>query len=176
MYPFLRHMKEVLAARRASKLGLFDLHVSHHICWPWDLDPWAELNNGRTLTLFDFGRTALGLRTDLDRLLLAKGWGMAVAGSSVRYRKRVTAFTRLTMHSRCIGWDDRFIYNEQSMWRRDDCTSHVLIRSAIPSNAGIVPPVELARAAGVSLESPALPDWVQAWIKADAIRPWPPKR
>jgi hypothetical protein len=30
----------------------------------------------------------------MDRLLLAKGWGMTVAGSSVRYRKRVTAFTR----------------------------------------------------------------------------------
>jgi hypothetical protein len=65
------------------------------------------------------------------------------------------------MHSRCIGWDDRFIYNEQSMWRGEDCTSHVLIRSAIVSKAGIVPPVELARAAGISLESPALPDWVQ---------------
>jgi hypothetical protein len=101
---------------------------------------------------------------------------MAVAGSSVRYRKRVTAFTRLTMHSRCIGWDDRFIYNEQSMWRGEDCTSHVLIRSAITSKAGIVPPVELARAAGISLESPALPDWVLAWIKADACRPWPPSR
>ena len=23
--------------------------------------------------------------------------------------------------------------------------------------------------------SPALPDWVQAWIAADAMRPWPPQ-
>jgi hypothetical protein len=27
---------------------------------------------------------------------------------------------------------------------------------------------------GFSPESPALPDWVQAWIDADAGRPWPP--
>ncbi len=176
MYPYLRHAKETLTARRLPGIGLLDPHVSRHLCWPWDLDPWGELNNGRTLTLYDFGRTALGLRTGLDRQLLAKGWGMAVAGSTVRYRRRVTAFTRLTMHSRNIGWDARFFYTEQSMWRGDDCTSHVLIRSAFTAKAGIVPPEMVIAAMGLPVESPTLPDWVQAWIRAEDLRPWPPAR
>lgn len=176
MYPYLRHLKEVLTARRLPALGLLDPHVSRHLCWPWDLDPWGELNNGRTLTLYDFGRTALGLRTGLDRQLLASGWGMAVAGSTVRYRRRVTAFTRLTMHSCNIGWDHRFFYTEQSMWRGEDCTSHVLIRSAFTSKAGIVPPAQVIGAMGLALDSPAFPDWVKAWIKAEDQRPWPPAR
>lgn len=176
MYPFLRMFKELARARRMPALGLFDTHVSHHICWPWDLDPWVELNNGRTLTLFDLGRLPLGLRTGIHKHLTAKGWGLTVAGSSVRYRKRVTMFSRLTTHSRCLGWDARFLYTEQSMWRGEDCTSHVLIRSAIVSKAGIVPPAELAKAAGLPSESPDLPDWVKAWISADNCRPWPPGR
>lgn len=176
MYPFFRMFKEMARARRMPPLGLFDTHVSHHRCWPWDLDPWAELNNGRTLTLFDLGRLPLGHRTGIHRHLAAKGWGMTVAGSSVRYRRRVTVFAKLTMHSRCIGWDARFLYTEQSMWRGEDCTSHVLIRSAIVSKAGMVPPAELAIAAGAAPESPGLPDWAQAWISADATRPWPPNR
>ena len=176
MYPFLRMFKELARARRMPTLGLFDTHVSHHICWPWDLDPWIELNNGRTLTLFDLGRLPLGLRTGIHKHLIAKGWGLTVAGSSVRYRKRVTMFSRLTVHSRCLGWDARFLYTEQSMWKGEECTSHVLIRSAIVSKAGIVPPAELAKAAGVPSESPDLPEGVRAWIAADNSRPWPPGR
>jgi acyl-CoA thioesterase FadM len=176
MYPFIRMFREMARARRRPKLGLFDTHVSHVTCWPWDLDPWVELNNGRTLTLYDLGRLPLSRRTGFEALLRQKGWGLTVAGSTTRYRRRVTVWSRLTMHSRCIGWDRRFIYMEQSMWRDQECTSHVLIRSAIVSKAGMVPPAEMAVAMGESAESPALPDWVQAWIAADATRPWPPAR
>ena len=176
MYPFLRMFKEMARASRMPPLGLFDTHVSHHLCWPWDLDPWVELNNGRTLTLYDLGRLPLGARTGIHRVLKAKGWGMTVAGSSIRYRRRVTVFSRITTHSRCLGWDERFLYTEQSMWMGEECASQVLIRSAIVGKSGIVPPAELAREAGVSTVSPALPDWVQAWIAAEATRPWPPTR
>lgn len=174
MYPYLRMFKELWKFRNAPPLGAFDTHVSTHVCLPWDIDPWMELNNGRTLTLFDLGRIPLGRRTGIERILRARGWGLAVAGNSTRYRRRVRMFHRITMKSRCIGWDARFLYIEQAMWRGAECTSHILIRSAITSAAGMVAPAEMARALGLSAESPPLPDWVQAWIAADAGRPWPP--
>lgn len=176
MYPFVRMMKEIWTSRRADPLGLTDTHVSHHICWPWDLDMWAELNNGRTLTLFDLGRIPLAVRTGLVGILRQKRWGITVAGNSVRYRRRVRAFERLEMHSRCIGWDDKFLYMEQSMWKAGECTSHMLIRSAVTSKAGIVNPTEVLAAMGKAVQRPALPDWVNAWTAADATRPWPPVR
>jgi acyl-CoA thioesterase FadM len=135
-----------------------------------------ELNNGRTLTLYDLGRLPLGRRAGVERVCRDKRWALTVAGSSVRYRRRVTAFTRLAMHSRCLGWDDRFLYMDQSMWAGEECTSQALIRSAIVSSKGIVAPRELAVALGASPESPALPAWVQAWTGAEGTRPWPPER
>ncbi|WP_151718210.1 acyl-CoA thioesterase [Gemmobacter serpentinus] len=175
MYPYIRLLKEVLKARRAPRLGILDTHISEHICWPWDIDPWLELNNGRTLTLFDLGRVPLGIRTGLDKAVMKNGWGMAIAGNSTRYRKRVTTFQRITMHSRCVGWDARFIYIDQSMWRGDDCTSQMLARSAFTSRQGIVAPERVIAAMGQDAQSPALPDWVVEWIAADAARPWPPE-
>ena len=176
MYPFVRMGKEMWRARRLPPLGLFESHVSEHICWPWDLDLWAELNNGRTLTLYDLGRLPLGRRTGLLEALKDRRWGLTVAGSTIRYRRRVTVFSTLTMHTRCVGWDKRFLYMEQSMWRGDECTSHALIRSAVVGKAGIVPPHEMAVALGAAPESPELPDWVLAWTQAEATRPWPPSR
>ncbi len=176
MYPFFRLAKELWKFRRAEPLQAFDTHVSHHICWPWDLDPWIELNNGRTLTLYDLGRIPYSRRLGLDRVLRAKRWGTTVAGSSVRYRRRVRAFDRLEMRTRLLGWDSRFLYLEQSMWRGADCTSHMLLRSAITRAEGIVPPAELLAALGADDESPALPGWVTAWIAVEGERPWPPTR
>lgn len=174
MYPFVRMIKEIATSSRQASLGLTEAHRSRHICWPWDLDLWIEMNNGRTLTIFDLGRIPLAIRTGLARVLRQKRWAITVAGNSVRYRRRVRMFDRLEMVSRCIGWDARFIYMEQSMWRGGECTSHMLLRSAVTSPAGIVPPSEVLAALGQKAESPALPGWVLAWIEADAKRPWPP--
>jgi acyl-CoA thioesterase FadM len=174
MYPMLRFAKEMLKFGRKPRIGMLDAHVSTHRCWPWDLDPWVELNNGRTLTLYDLGRVPLVVRTGIIATLRREGWGITVAGNSVRYRRRIRAFHRFTMVSRTLGWDGRFLYMEQSMWRRGECCNHMLLRGAFTGPGGIVSPVEVMQAAGADPDSPPLPDWVRAWIAADAQRPWPP--
>jgi len=157
-------------------LAFFDTHESRHICWPIDLDPWVELNNGRTLTLYDLGRLPMYARLGLTAVLRRERWAVSVVGASVRYRRRVRAFDRITMKSRLLGWDDRFVYSEQSMWRSDgECASHVLIRSAVTGGAGIVPPRDILAAMGKpDMASPPLPDWAEAWVAAEATRAWPP--
>lgn len=177
MYPFVRLFKEALVFRNAPALALGAPHVSHHICWPWDLDMWWELNNGRTLTLYDLGRIPLAMRAGLIPVMRARGWGLTVAGSSVRYRRRVRAFDKVEMHSRLVSWDAKFIYMEQSMWRRDgECTSHALFRTAVTDKNGIVPPAKVAEVLGHDPEPPEMPAWIQAWTEAEAQRPWPPEK
>jgi acyl-CoA thioesterase FadM len=176
MYPYVRLAKEMLKYRNAPPLPLLGTHISTHRIWPQDIDPWRELNNGRTLTLFDLGRLPLFQRTGIIRDIAAQGWFLTVAGNTTRYRRRVTLFAKVTMVSHCIGWDARFFYMEQSLWRGDECTSHMLLRAAIANRQGIIPPGEALQKIGRAEDSPALPDWVQRWIAADATRPWPPVR
>ena len=64
---------------------------------------------------------------------------------------------------------------EQTFWREGECTAAMLLRSAFTSKAGLVDPAEVALALGAPPQSPELPDWVKAWIAADAERPWPPQ-
>ncbi len=131
MYPYLRMVKELWrCTAHAPRLGVTDTHVSHHRCWPWDLDPWMELNNGRTLTLYDLGRIPLCGADGLERTCVkAQGLGddgrgqhdpLPPPGAAVRPARDAHALHRL---------GSRFFYIEQSMWKGTDCTSHMLLRS-----------------------------------------------
>ncbi len=174
MYPIFRFAKEMAIHARVGTLPLGEIHRSTHICWPWDVDPWLEMNNGRTLTLFDLGRLPMVHRAGMLPALKANGWAVAVAGASVRYRRRVRMFQRFSMQSAILGWDARFMYFQQSMWSKGEATSSILLRMAITDASGILAPARMAAELGWPETSPTLPEYVTAWIKAEAKRPWPP--
>ena len=175
MYPIVRLGKDFFIHRGAADLPVLGTHVSYHRCWPQDLDVFVEMNNGRILTILDLGRTILAKRTGLLRALRDNGWGLTMAGSSVRYRRRIRPFVRFRMVSRCVGWDDKFFYLDQTIWIGDDCAAQALYRSAVTDKNGIVRPGTLFRAIDYQGERPELPAWVQAWIDADGVRVWPPE-
>ena len=174
MYPYLRLANLMIAERRKPRLGLFETHHLSLRCLPHDLDGFLEMNNGRILTLYDLGRFALSVRMGLWDVLKREGWGLVVAGSSVRYRARITALQRFDLRTRLLGWDGRFFYIEQGMWRGETCCNHALLRTGITQKGRLAPVADVARALGQAAQSPHLPDWVTAWAEADATRPWPP--
>lgn len=175
MYPFLRLAAITLNEKRKPRLGLFDTHEMPLRCLPWDTDMFIEMNNGRVFTLYDLGRFALAERIGLVDVLKARKWGLVVAGSTIRYRARITPLQRFTLKTRILGWDARFIYLEQSMWRGETCCNHGLLRTGVTKGGRLAPTADVAAAMGAPEGSPALPDWVQAWAAADGTRPWPPE-
>lgn len=175
MYPFLRLALVSRAARRRPSLGLADPSVLRLICWPWDLDMFVEMNNGRVLTLYDLGRFDHAIRTGLVAQLKPHGWGFAVGGASVQYRRRVRAFDRLTLTTRPLGRDDSWFYLQQVMEVRGEAASAGLMRTCVTDRSGIVPTDRVMAALGAPAWRPPLPGWVAAWIAAEAERPWPPE-
>ena len=177
MYPFLRSYLGNRRARRMPRLRPFDMHLSRHRIWPFDIDPWLELNNGRTLTLYDLGRLPLYERTGLLKAVRDAGMYFTVAGVSVRYRARIVPFSIVDMQSRIVGYDGRFFYAVQSLWQGEACANEALIRVAVARRGkGIVPPAEVMALIGHHGDSPPLPEWVRNWATAEATRPWPPER
>ncbi len=175
MYPIVRLTKEMIKFRNAPRLTIDDTHISTHICWPVDIDIFGELNNGRTLTLYDLGRLVMGRRMGLMAVVRKNGWGMTMAGASVRYRRRVKMFQKFTMKTRALGRDDKFMYLHQTMWSKGEATSSILYRSAVTDKNGIVPTQLVAEALGYPDWDPELPEWVTNWINAENTRTWPPK-
>lgn len=73
-------------------------------------------------------------------------------------------------------WNRGFLYLEQSMWKGQTCCNQIVYRSAVTDGNGIVPMHRVTEALRIDPKSPPMPVWVQAWIDADAVRPWPPSR
>jgi len=136
MYPFVRLAWQFFIHRKTGKLAIGQTHYSTHYCLPWDLDLWRELNNGRTLSIYDMGRLPMARRSGLLAILKRKGWGLTIAGSSVRYRKRIRVFDKIEMRSRALCADARFMYLEQSMWVKGTCAGHALYRTAVTNADG----------------------------------------
>ncbi|PIE14094.1 MAG: thioeseterase [Rhodobacterales bacterium] len=175
MYPVVRLTKEFIKFRNAPDLPPLGEHVSTHMCMPWDIDLWRELNNGRTLTIYDLGRLVLAKRIRLIGTLKRQHWNLTMAGAMVRYRRRVRIFETITMRSRALCWDDKFVYIEQSMWKADgECANHIVYRAATVGKNGIVAPEQVMQEMGMDMPDCVLPDWIASWIETEALRPWPP--
>lgn len=175
MYPFLRLGLNLFAARKLPPMDLLDMHVSQHRCRLVDCDIFMEMNNGRILTLYEMGRFQAAVRMGLWALLKKKHWGLTVAGTSIRYRKRITPFEKYEIRTKIATWDERFVYIEQGMYKLNgDCASHVLLRTAVVEKGRAVPTDVLIEAMGVTTPRPTPAPWVQNWIDAEATRTWPP--
>jgi acyl-CoA thioesterase FadM len=175
MYPFIRMTLVLRSEARKPTLGIFDTLELSMRCLPLDADMFWEMNNGRVLTFYDLGRFGLSQRVGLLRAMKDRRWGFVVAGSSVRYRARVRPFQRFELRTRLLGWDARFIYIEQAMWRGETPCNHALLRTGVTEKGRLVETGRVAEAMGLSPASPPLPRWVSDLAAADAGRPWPPE-
>lgn len=179
MYPFIRLGKTVIKAINANRKGdileLTDIGEIELRSNPTDMDNFFEMNNGRVFTLFDLGRNDFAIRCGLAKILLKKRWGMVVAGSSIQYRKRVYAFSKITIKTRLIGIDHRWIYIEQSMWVKGKPTSSALLRTGITNlkTGKVIETKQVLEAFGKQDFKMPLEKWVQSWVKADQERLWP---
>lgn len=175
MYPFFRLATLSVKAFRAPRLEVFGVCETTFRARPWDLDMFMEVNNGRILTLYDLGRFDLAIRIGLIDILRKNKWGLVVAGSSTRYRRRVRLFDKVTMRTQIAGMDEKWVYITQSIWVKNQPASSALLRTGVTAGGKVIPVAEVSAAFGMNDWAVDMPDWIQAWIEADAGREWPPR-
>ena len=179
MYPISRLVLTSIKALRENRskpaLSFNDVSETSFLCRPWDLDMFMEMNNGRVITLFDIGRFHLAIRSGLSAVLKREGWGLVVAGSTIRYRKRVRLFDKVTMRTQVIGNDNRWVYICQSMWVKGEAASSILLRTGVTEKGKVIDPERVKEAMGTADLTFPESKWLQEWITSEEDRPWPPQ-
>lgn len=171
MYPWLRFFRIHFFARLHGKIEPLGESALRFRSGLSDLDYNLHVNNGRYLTIMDLGRYDLMVRLGLLRLLRQRRWMPVVAAATVRFARPVGLWKRFELHTRVVGWDDRWIFLEQRWTRAGTTVCLAWLKTAFRGTDGVVPPRDVMAAAGWRVESPALPVGVAAWGAAEASGP-----
>ena len=172
----IRLLTSCIHALMSDKMSVDDVCETTFRCRPWYVDMFLEVNNGRILTLYDLGRFDYSIRVGLAKILKDKRWGLVVAGSSVRYRRRVRMFDKVTIRTQVVGFDKQWIYVVQSMWVNEIPTSSVVLRTGITNQGKVMPADDVLKALNIDGWRPEPNGWVKDWIHSEDNRVWPPEK
>ncbi len=139
------------------RLEVLERSVISLAAFPNDLDVYGHMNNGRYLTLMDLGRIDLILRTGLGKVAKEHRWFPLVGTVNIRYRKSLKVFQGFEIHTRILGWDEKWFYIEQTFWRQRKQMAKATVRGLFRGSHGNVPTAVILRAVGFHQASPALP-------------------
>jgi acyl-CoA thioesterase FadM len=149
-----------LFRRRIDVLGETVIHLR---VWPTDMDLNFHLNDGRYVSLTGLGRVDLMMRTGLLRRAVKRHWYPVVGATMIRYRREIKAFEKFTMHSRFVGWDDKWFYFEHRFEKGGAVAAIAYVRGVLRTREGAVPSRDVLALVGITIPSPPLPDTVQRW-------------
>ena len=131
--------------------------------WPTDMDLNFHLNDGRYVSLTGLGRIDLLSRTGLLRKAMQRRWYPVVGATMIRYRREIKAFEKFSMHSRIVGWDDKWCYFEHRFEKGGTVAALAYARGVMRTREGSVPSSDVLALIGITTPSPPLPEAVQHW-------------
>lgn len=146
----------------------------HFRVLPTDLDTSLHLNNGRYLTLMDFGRLDVMVCGGLWRAVLRNKWTPVASAIKIRYRRELRLFQRFEIVTRIVAWDAANVVMEQNFIFLDGPNAGQIAAQALfkgglydRSERRFVPIARLMSEVGVVASSPMLTPEVDAFLKAD---------
>jgi acyl-CoA thioesterase FadM len=167
---YLRLMLLRLRNRHRRPLGIWDTSRTPMRVALTDLDLLRHVNNGKYLSMLDLGRMDLLTRSGLWGEVTARGWYPVVAGQTITYRRSLTLGQSFDLYTRILGYQDRWVYVEQTFCRGDVVHAQALVRSRfLKRNGGSVENDELRELTGEAPDDRAVPDWVSEWTARTRI-------
>ena len=131
--------------------------------WPTDLDLNRHVTNGRYFTLADVGRMDYVLRSGAFRVALRHKAVPIVGDVWGKFRRELRLFERFEIHTRMLGWDEKWSFMEHRFVKDGRVLGVVLMRGLFRAPKGTVAPSEFVRELGLDEQSPALAPWLQDW-------------
>lgn len=158
------------ALRLPDELSVVRLRV-----WPNDLDTSGHLNNGRYLTLMDFGRLDLMMRTGMWRAILRHRWTPVLSAAVIRYRRELRLLQAFRLETRILAWDHKLLIIEHVFRfdggpRHGDVSARALVKAGIYDRASksFVDTSRLLTEVGVTAASPPHTPEIAAFLAAEA--------
>ena len=132
---------------------------------PTDIDVFGHMNNGRYLQIMDISRARWMVRTGTFRAVRKRGWGLALGGNLIRYRRPLRAGQQYTVSTRLVCWDKRWFYLEHAFRDRTgrECAVGVS-RATVRDRHSCVPTSAVMQEVDRGAIPPPVPQYLQDWL------------
>jgi hypothetical protein len=117
------------------------------------------------LTIADIGRIDWFLRAGVMRQALRLHAPPVIGDAMAKFRRDLRLFQSFDIHSRLLGWDERWMFLEHRFVRAGRVIGVVAIRGLFHARAR--QSGEFLGALGAPALSPALPRWLLQWHQAN---------
>ena len=92
-----------------------------------------------------------------------------IGDAMAKFRRDLRLFQSFDIHSRLLGWDERWMFLEHRFVRAGRVVGVVAIRGLFRGPRGAVSPGEFLGTLGAPAQSPTLPEWLLKWHQANEL-------
>lgn len=131
---YFRLLWVVLMARRRKVITEDDLsNEINTTIMPNDLDLNLHVNNGRYMTLCDFNRVDLFVRSGLASIMITNKLAPIVAEHTMTYVKPLKVFNRIKITMQITHWDEKYFYATHTFYRGEKIVAEGTSKSLVVS-------------------------------------------
>ena len=160
-------MLELISAARRRKRPpthqLFDVVTQEYRVGLLDIDLNMHLNNAKYLKFMDRCRLEHAVVTGLLIRMIEARCNGVVANTEISYIRELRPYQQFQVHTRILGWDDKYVYYDQRFESQRKLHTHALLRVANVYGGKSISPQTLQEITGFNQTSPALPEYVEQW-------------
>ncbi|XP_013190935.1 protein THEM6 [Amyelois transitella] len=172
---FARMMYTVAKARYFKKKAcIMDTTEVNSWCLLNDIDTLLyHMNNARYLRELDFARADFYERTGLYANIKAAGGAVVQAAATIRYRRYIKPFTKFTITSRAIYWDEKTVFMEHEFVGPGGFVHAVAVcrQRVIDTSAAAIAELLLQLHCGNTCHTPIgkMPPELELWVQSNEL-------
>ena len=166
---WLRLIRVWLGGQRRTRLTVDGESVIRVRVWPHDLDLWGHVNGGRYLTMSDLGRLDFSVRTGLFGIVRRHRWTMPMGAAALQFRRPLRLFQTCELHTRIVGWDEKWGYMETLFVRNRRTVATVVAKAVVRGPDGTITPKRMLELLGVDDDPLPVPEHIRRWVDAEPV-------
>ncbi len=110
------------------------------------------------------GRWHYVFDSELRRVAIRNKWAPVTTSETMTYRKSIKAFSKVTLQTKLIAWDEQRFYLQQTFLIKGKVKAQCLLEGLIRSPQAILKPVDVFAASGLDESSPRFPEDLKKWV------------
>ena len=135
--------------------------------WPMDCDTNGHVNTARYFVFMEMARLDLARRSGLLMFCLRNRLSLMAMSAKITFWREIKAFQKLTVKSKVVGYDDKFICFEQKIVSDEGVHSVAVLRVALRGKGYFYKPEDLMRDLHFIYEAKPFPDHVAQWLSSE---------